>query len=343
MRPLASNLMLALLLVPGSPSHGADEQSERDVLVLTSGNRLTGEIRALSRGELSFSIDGAGVVDIDWNNVERLHSARELHIELATGERLSGPIESPRPGTLQGNAERTGTKTVDMNDVVSITPIATRLRDNIRGSIDFGFDFLNANDELDLTLNAEAQKRTRSYMTQVSLRSLLRRLDGGTAQRRNDLTISSRRFGANRWFVLGQFEAEENRELDLDLRLLLGGAVGRTLLQSNRSVVAVYGGIDYVLEEYRDIPGTDDLAEALAAVEWDWFELGGSTELSLAATAYASLERSRTRVELDASLRRDIVNNFYWSLSLYESYISDPPPARETSDFGVALTFGRSF
>lgn len=318
-----------------------------DLVVLTNGNRMTGTLRDLSRGQLIFSIEGAGRgkgrVEIDWRSVAMLESLQRLDIELASGERYLGTIAARGNGTIEVTTDA-GTKSIAMTDIVRITPIEATFRDRTRGSLDVGLDVLSASNEIDWTLNGEAHNRTKHYLTEVSLSSLVRRHDSETTQQRNDLQIGVRRFLEKRWFALGLFEVEEDLELDLDLRALLGAALGRTLLQSNRTALGVYGGLDLVHEEYRGASSADeDRIEALGAIEWDWFYLGGETTLSLEATTYVALDDGRVRFELDSSVRRDIGSNFFLSLNVFESYNNDPSEGLEKSDFGVSLTFGRTF
>jgi putative salt-induced outer membrane protein YdiY len=325
----------------------AVEAAADDLVVLTSGNRMTGTLRELNRGDLSFSIDGAGRgrgrIDIDWRNVSMLESTQRLDVETASGERFLGTITAPAPGILEITTDA-GPKNISMKDIVRITPIEATFRDRTRGSLDVGLDFLSADDEIDWTLNAEARNRTKHHLIEVSLSSLVRRHDSETTQQRNDLQIGYRRFLENRWFALGLFEVEEDLELDLDLRALLGAAMGRTLVQSDRAQLAVYGGLDLVHEEYRGASSLDeDRVEALGAVEWDWFDLGADTTFSIEATTYVALDDGRVRLELDSSLRRDVANNVYLSLNLFESYNSDPPEGLKESDLGVSLTIGRTF
>lgn len=318
-----------------------------DLVVLANGNRMSGTVRELSRGELQFTVAGAGrgrgTLEIDWGNVAMLESAQQLEIETASGERFLGTITAPASFMLE-IATDVGMKTIPMPDVVRITPIEARFRERTTGSLDLGLDFLSASDELDWTLNAEARNREAGSLTTVSLSSLVRRHDGRTTQQRNDLQIGSRLFLDNRWFVLGLFEIEEDLELDLDLRALLGAAMGRTLTQSNRAVFALYGGLDLVHEEFLGTSSLDeDRIEALGAVEWDWFDLGADLTLSIEATTYVALDDGRVRFELDGSLRRDIASNMYLSLNVFESYNDDPPEGLEKSDFGLSLTIGRVF
>lgn len=321
------------------------QENERDVVVLTTDNRLEGEVIELSRGELMFAIDGAGPVEIDWSNVETLTSTREFDVELESGERLSGSIFSPSPGQLAVTAVTAGTTpaAVETQEVIRITPIAATPAERTSGYVDFGLDFLTANDELDLKVDAKVENLMRNYLTTLSIDSIVSEVDDETSQRRNYFQLASRRLLQNRWFAIGRLHLEEDLELDLDSRTLLGFGAGRTLIQSNRAVVALYGGLAGDRERYRGIPGREDSAEAFVTVEWDWFKLGGDTQVTTNATTYFSFDRSRRRVELDASLHRAIFGNVHWSVSLYESYDSDPPPGLENSDLGLSFAIGRSF
>ncbi|HEY0938630.1 MAG TPA: DUF481 domain-containing protein [Steroidobacter sp.] len=315
--------------------------SAEDVVLVDGGNRMTGTITELSRGELQFSIAGAGGVDIDWSNVLELRSPDRFYIELASGERFTG--------TLEANAGRVTitengmTRRVAMSEVLRIEPSSkSRFVERLGGSVDAGFDFLSANDEIDWTLNATLEHRTKRHLTEASISSLLRRRDSSTAQRRNHFDIASRRLLENRWFVLSKAIIEEDRELDLDSRALLGLALGRTLSQSHRAIFSMYGGVDADREKFRGLD-SDTLFEVHAAIEWDWFDVGGDNELQFEATTYYAPDDSRVRVEVQSSLRREIVNDFYWALYLYESYNSDPPQQYEKSDLGIGITIGRSF
>lgn len=329
-------VLLFALLGTAAVAHAGE-----DVVVLTSGNRMTGTIRELVRGQLSFSIDGTrNRTDIKWSQIAELRSARTFDIELASGERYTGPI-AISSGTLHlGTAN--GTQGIDMQQVLRIDPVADSFLDRVEGSVDFGLDFLTAGDEIDWTLNAELARRTPKYLSELTINSLLRRHDDVTTQRRNHIDFTRRRFREQRWFALGQLLVEEDRELDLDSRFLIAAAIGRTLVQSHQTTLSLYGGVDVDWEEFRGF-GQDTVFELLGALEWDWFEVGGDTELGTKATTYYAPDDSRLRFELVSSLRREFGSDYYWSLNLYESYNSDPPEGLEKSDFGVSIAVGRSF
>ncbi len=337
MQAMARTWTLLTILAFLSTAYAA----EHDVVVLTSGNRMTGSVTELSRGELSFDIDGAGTVEINWNNVVSLESSKVLDVELRSGQRFTGSITTPSPGKLEVRSSA-GTQGVDLKDVIRIKPIEATFVERTSGSIDGGFSYLQAGNEFDWTLEADAENRTKNYLSTASFDTLLRRREGANDQMRNNFALASRRFLPNRWFVLGHFGVQEDQELDLDLRTLAYGAIGRNLVQSNRTILAVDGGIDWNHEGYGGFP-TSNSPEALGTLEWDWFELGGRTELLTEASTFITLNRARTRFELKIDVRHDLVRKFYGEIGLFESFDSSPPNGLHNNDFGITLTIGRSF
>jgi hypothetical protein len=67
--------------------------------------------------------------------------------------------------------------------------------------------------------------------------------------------------------------------------------------------------------------------------------------LKAAATVYPSITRGgRVRVQADASARREIVSDFYLSLSVFYSYDSQAPTTGAARhDWGPTLSIGYQF
>jgi hypothetical protein len=337
MRKLLCSVTAGLLLCASSSFADAPQ----DVVVLTSGNRITGQVRSLSRGELIFRVAGVGNdLEINWSSVESLETAQILDIELSSGQRLTGSITTTSDGKL--NVMTTsGPRTIEKAGAVRFTRIGKTVRERTSGAVDFGLDFYTGGGhELDWVLNGELQSRTENYLTEASLAANIRQTSGETARDRARLTLDSRRFFTDRWLVIGLGEAENDMALNLDSRFLAGLGGGRTLIQTNRNVFSLYGGFAYTREKYRYVP-TDSRGEFLGALEWDVFEIGGDTDLKTKATTYVALNNSaRTRVQFSTSLRRALRGNFFYALNLFEEYDSAPPNGYPGSDFGASITFG---
>ena len=336
MRQLLCSVMVSMLLC-ASASYGEEPQDE---VVLASGNRISGQVRGLSRGELSFRIAGIGTVDINWSSVESLKTVQMLDIDLSSGEHLSGSISTTAEGKLSVLTEA-GPKIIEKADAIRFTRVGATVRARTSGSADFGLNFYTAGGhELDWVLNGEIQNRTQNYLTEASLAANIRQTGGDTARDRLRLTFDSRRYFAGRWFAIGLTEAENDQSLELDSRFLAGLAGGRTLIQTNRNLFSLYGGFAYTRENYRAV-ATDSHAEALGTLEWDIFAIAGDTDLLTKATTYVGLNNgARTRVQFTSSLRRELKGNFFWSMNLFEEYDSAPPNGYPRSDFGASLTIG---
>ena len=91
----------------------------------------------------------------------------------------------------------------------------------------------------------------------------------------------------------------------------------------------------------------DDLTslEAVLGAQWRIFRFS-DPEISLSSSAYlypSITESGRYRGNLDISLRREIINDLFFDISLYESYDSDPPAEGNTTDYGIVTSLGYKF
>ena len=87
-------------------------------------------------------------------------------------------------------------------------------------------------------------------------------------------------------------------------------------------------------------------AEALAVVQFQKFTFNDpETDVSATLLILPNLtDTGRVRLELDTRVRREILSDFYWSISFFDSFDSDPPSAGvERNDYGFISSFGWSF
>jgi hypothetical protein len=70
-------LVLASVAALGAP--------KTDIVVFHNGYRLTGEVKGLDRGQLSFKTDAAGTVSIEWARLVSVDSRQILQVGLTSG------------------------------------------------------------------------------------------------------------------------------------------------------------------------------------------------------------------------------------------------------------------
>jgi hypothetical protein len=336
--------LISTLLVPGA----LFARPKTDVVVLDNGDRVTCEIKKLERGKVTVKTDASGTITLKWSRVVGLQSTYLYQIELESGERHIGRFDlPPELGQIAVvNGHGPDQEVVDVFRVVSMVPIEATVWSRIKGSIDAGYDFTQANAATTWSAAAELNHRTPAYETDISFDSSIKEQEGAEDVNRQNLTAQVKRFFENRWYaaIVGQGEKSANQ--GLVFRGLVGGGVGRKMLQTNRSRISLLTGAAFSREKFEDTEEYVPNAELVAALSVETFRFD-SPELDLSAglVVLPNLKTwGRYRLQANGKARIEIVRNLYWSLSVYETFDSDPPS--ETSrrnDFGINTSLGWSF
>ena len=333
-------LALAFALLPATAAFAA---IKTDIVELANGDRVTCEIRKLERGKLTVKTDGIGTISIEWNDVQHVTARRGFDLELESGQRLFGSIARADAGTLEV-VTLTGSERVPIAEVVRISPLGGTFWTRLDGNIDAGFSFTQANVQTQWTFNSSISYRSRRLLSTLDADSALTTQEDAERQSRNALGLQTQRFLKPRMSALGFAQFQQNEELSLLLRTVLGGGLGWKVKQSNRTEFVLVGGAAATNEQYRDAED-DSIVEAVAGGTFGWFTFDGrSTNLDVKAFVFYGLaQNNRTRFELKSSFKSDIVGDLYWSINVFESYNSAPPTGSKGNDFGVSAALGWSF
>ncbi len=331
------------LLLSASP---AWSRPKTDLVDLANGDRVTGEIRQLSHGRLSYKTDSMSTISIEWDDVQAVHSAEHFRVELEDGTRHYGTLGSGVPGQTLRVVEEDGAEVeLALGKIVRMTPIETTFWKRVDGSLDAGLSQTQSSGVANYSFDADASYRTLRFLYQTSLSAVLVRQETGTTSNA-DLTFSSQRLYQNRWFTMGLASLQRNDELGIDLRILAGGGGGRYLVQTNRTEFQAFGGAVVNEEQVAGASSAETNVEVLAGLTWSVFRYDHpEMDIDIDLLVFPSVtESGRVRAQLDVDLRREIVRDFFWELSGYESYDSEPPGLdAQTNDWGIILSFGWTF
>jgi hypothetical protein len=325
----------------------------QDVVEVANGDRIRGDVRRLETGRLQFRTASAGAghqrsagtISIVWTEVARLTTTAPLDVELVSGEFFVGTISSPATGKFVVQTASGPSRQLDVREIVGMVPVEEGFRPRTTGSIDFGLNWNHAQNARTYTLTGEAVYRSpeHAYDNVLGFDSWLSARDDAERLTRNKVSFDLRRRLPNRWFAVMKLKGQQDEDLELDARFVAGGGAGRKLVNTIRSVLFVEGGLNYDAERYRSVGSYDHGTEAFVGGQWDWNEPGSSTQVSISGTAFISLDQARTRVDFDATVRREIFWSMYWSVNAFDDFDSNPPDDRPRSSFGVALALGWTF
>jgi hypothetical protein len=338
--PVSSIFAIALLLFLAAPASA----QRTDVVTLANGDRITGEIKKLERGQLEFKTDDAGTLYFEWDKLLSVVAQRFFEVETGSGDRFLGSLDPAQPRMI---TVTTGLApvTLAMADVTSILPIGRSFWRKLDGSIDAGFTYTQSSGIAQLTFNSDTVYRRPGRTFRVTASATQTRQRDGENDDRATVEMSYLRYPWQRWFMLIAGRLENNQSLGLELRSQIGGAVGPRLVNSNRAQMVAGAGVVVNDERAVDAEGSQNV-EGLLLWRTSYFTYDTPrTNLDISVQYYPSFsDPGRHRLQVDAAVKREFWKDFFASLSLYDTFDSAPPnPDAERNDVGIVLSFGWSY
>jgi putative salt-induced outer membrane protein YdiY len=164
---------------------------------------------------------------------------------------------------------------------------------------------------------------------------------------RNSLRQTVSWYLPDRWSALAVLQFEQNEELDLDHRLTGGGAMSRTVRQTNTMELSLGAGLVATQEQYSPTTGrtTNSSLEGLLALDWEAFRFDSpKLDFSTGAAVFPSLSQAgRVRSQTDVRLTYEVFNDFNAGVRLSDTFDSRPPEGATKNDYIVTLTIGWSY
>jgi hypothetical protein len=301
-----------------------------DVVILNNGDRITGEIKKLERGKLEYKTDDAGTIYIDWAKIDYISSIEQFDIELGTGVRYIGSIEMAEEEAKLVVVTSDLRFNLDLFSIVRIYPLEASFWKRVKGYLEVGFSYERANHKVEGKLGGEVSYRGEKWLTKLNGSSYYNQQDqteGISRISRNDVSLTGQRILKNRWSAALMTTHEQNDELNLDYRALIGGAFGRFFIQDNKHFLGTYIGLSATRERYSDSEDIGYNAEGLLNIQYEAFRFDTpKLDFITSLSAFPSLTtRGRVRMNFSARLSYEIFKDFHITLDGKYNYDSKPP------------------
>ena len=336
---------LAAVLVLSVPAGAAPRT---DIVVFRNGDRLTGEVKSLERGMLSFKTDATGTISIEWDKVASVQTDQYLQVELSDGRRHFGRASQAQPeGRLKLRVgSGSNIREVQLAEVVGIAPIEQGgFFDRLDGYVTAGYDYTKSSGVQQITYTGGLSSRDEKRQWAIDSSFTFISQSGQDDSNRYNIGAYNRRFLEDRWFVQGFGSFDGNDELGIDLRTTLGAAYGRFLRQDQKNDWAAYAGLAVTRENFSEQPTSESVEGVLGTQYWFFHYNAPEASLDAILNLFPSLtESGRVRAEGQLNARYELVSDLFFQLSLYGSYDSEPGAGAESkSDYGVTTSLGYSF
>lgn len=232
-----------------------------------------------------------------------------------------------------------------MVDIVRLATLETGIwYERLDGSASIGYSYTQASQIEVVNLSGLVGTRNRKRRWDVALDAQVSSQNVGPSSQRASLVSTLERFMPNRYYYEGSLEFTRNQELGLNLRSLVGGTFGRYVLQSPgrewRAGVGLAASAERGADGSRREGLEAQLGTSLRLFRFDSPETNVIASLVLLPSL---TESGRLRSEGSVKLRRELVSDLFFEISLYDSYDNRPAEGSEVNDWSVATSLGYSF
>jgi putative salt-induced outer membrane protein YdiY len=312
-----------------------------DILVLTNGDRITGEISAIWDHEITIEPSYADEFNVDSDVVAYIESDREFDIELSDGREI---VASLNGGDEDGNqifvvdGEQITVPIMQLYELDEIDdPVEWDSFIDLSSAVNRG-NTVSSNNKLaaDSTLVIGDHRHIGDF-------SIIREDQGGEATKEQDLV----RYNYNwlfrdPWFFSAAVSLERDPIRDLDRRAIVTAGMGRDIWNNPRLSLNFQLGAGAITEE---ISGTSDQSSVL---QWalryrqDLFSEDLEIYHNDSITYYVN-GRDNTILKTTTGLRYEITDLLYANFSIDYDYETNPAATANSEDLAMLFGLGIEF
>lgn len=320
-----------------------------DVVTMPNGDKITGEVKSLSRGKLDYNTDDLGRLSIEWVKLTRLISNHYFDVEVMSGRRYFGRLAEPATdGVIV--VKGLSADTIPIPYVVSISPLNAGFLQRMKAYLDVGFTLAKANTATTLSVDAETEYRGPKLGATLGFDLYSQGQESAPTSARSSVKLELNRFLPNRWNAAALTQVEQNDELNLDYRFTGGLGGGRVLKQSNASEVEANFGLVVTREQFfpedtASSQGPSTNLEGLLHFGWDAFRFDSpKLDFSTSLTAFPGLsDFGRVRANIELRLKYEVFKDFHVGINFTDNFDSRPPEGSSNNDYVTSLTIGWSY
>jgi hypothetical protein len=325
-----------------------------DVLVMKNGDRMTGEIKALSGGVLSVKLSYAqGTIAVEWSQVAHLESDQLFLIQaqdgtVYTGKLSTAPTSGGRPMSIQIASAPEKEVELSQTQLIKLDQTAESFRRRFNGAVSTGILYSKGNEATQYNVASLVEYRRDRWSSQASVNSSFASSNADNISTRNQVDVNGTRLLRwNNWFYSGTGNFLQSSVQGIDLQTTVGGGVGRYLRNSNQASFYVLGGFAWQNAQYKTYTtsqGAQNAAAALLTADLKFFKFK-KTSLDISAVVLPGItEPGRVRTNLNASYYVKLFGDLSWNFTFYGNWDNQSPQSLSGSDYGtssgLSWTFG---
>jgi len=211
MRNISVTVLLLLIILSTSLS------AQTDTLVTTNGETLTGELKSMDHGIITFETDYSDSdFKLEWNKILRIHSHNRFIISLMDGTRLVGTINGNN--TEYKIITKDAIYIKDTDRIVTIESLDDTILGRLSASLGIGINFTKANNLRQFNMRSSLGYFAQNWKADASFDAVYSEQDSVDQTKRIDGKISYKYFLISDWFISASSDFLQYDEQKLKLR-----------------------------------------------------------------------------------------------------------------------------
>ena len=312
-----------------------------DVLVMTNGDRITGEISRIWDGEVTIEPAYSDEFDVEMSSVESIESKRKFEIELADGRATIASFAGSDPDGQQIISAGDESFSVPLTDLFELEEIQDPFEWESNVAVSVNLNKGNT-DTTNGQLRADTMVRFDDHRHIGELSFSREELAGVSTKEQNLLRYNYNFLYSDPWFFASSLTFERDPIIELDSRYIVSAGIGRDVWNTPRRFLSIQLTAGWQQEEISK--NTSDSAVATWTLRYRQDLIGDDVGVFHDQTITSNISgRTNTSYRTSTGLSYEITDLLSTNISLDFDYETHPAETAENEDisllFGLALEF----
>lgn len=311
-----------------------------DTIYHVNGNILTGELKSLTYGVVTWKMDGMGTISLEEIKINTIISKKQFEIKMKNDIVYFGSFSASTKNRTIYIVTNDKKELVNVEDIVELYPIKKSVWLRMSGSFSLGLNYSKGSGVGTLALSGNLDYRKEvSYFDLTWNANNTYQMDSLTTTK-YDFGLAWQRTLKKGWYAQTAISGNQNSELGTKLRWELDLMGLKDLSYNNWNRLYVGGGLSAIREiPYGDGVSQNDLA-GIAQVVWKVYKLTSPkvwVDANISYLPYLTDNRYRTVFNLNPKISV-LSDNFKVGFTFYYNYDSSPTAnAFSSDDYGLNL------
>ena len=318
-----------------------------DTIVMVNSNIITGELKKIVYGQVSYSVHGMNTISIDEVDVSSILSKKQFEIKLTNDSIYYGSFDTARLKKMTWLLLDDGTrKLINMRDLVEVYPIKRNFWQRTSGNFSLGYNLTKANKNASFVSAGDITHRKKKTFFELRWNNNLVWYVDTLNSSSNQASLAWQRTIKKEWSGGLALGYDQNSELGVQARFGLSATIIKDIVYNSWNRLSTSAGFDGTKEWDYGETGSNEYIAGFLAVAWKVYHFN---EPKINVTTYVTylpyINDKRQRVNINIAPNISVYgNDLQVGFSFYYNFDSSPPSdTYSTADYGLNATFSYSF